>query len=106
MPTIKYRIPLEGKTITENPQYFWIQDKTEIAVWTRKEKLFISHSMCPHMGAQLQLDKSRNQLTCPWHGLSFDTDHFSSNHNKYKKLCSLQGEVKNNEILIYASEPL
>lgn len=86
--------------ITEEPQYFWIAPKTEIMVVRVDGKIRAFHSLCPHMGARLEYDASKRSVDCPWHGLSYSTRSLESGHHRYRKLCELNVEVRDNQLFI------
>ena len=71
-------------------------------VFKSKNKFFAVNSICPHMGAQLKLSNCKNYISCPWHGLSFNTHDFKSNHKIYSKLkyWNVKVDIKNDSLLV------
>ena len=93
---LKASIPREGL-------HLWIDQKTEVLVFSHKGKLKAFNSICPHMGAQLQYNRRGSQLSCPWHDLDFDIESKCSNHHKFKKCQEFSAEVTDGVLTIYRS---
>lgn len=91
-----FKIPVNNSV-----DYYWIGQKQEIMIVNNKENILIYNSICPHMGARLTYNFLKSELTCPWHGLSFNNK-LCSNHHKYKviKQFNFIYDEKNNELIL------
>jgi Rieske Fe-S protein len=66
--------------------YEWINYNKEIIIINNNGNIRIYNSICPHMGAKLYYNFDNKCLTCPWHGLEYNTVKFISNSHIYKKI--------------------
>lgn len=88
---------------SSGPWYFWIKERLEVIVFRDASGKFRAfRSLCPHMGAQLKLSSSGEDLVCPWHGLCISIDGNQSNHHRYHSLEEFGVEHSNGELRIYA----
>ncbi len=99
---VKYRVKL-SRNVDGSPQHLWLTEKLEVMVFQDKDGLRVIASLCPHMGAQLQLHRSDRTVRCPWHGLTFDGKELTSGHFRYRKVCEYEGEVSQGELLVYGT---
>ena len=77
--TFTVPVPAKNQSI-----HHWISDKIEVLIFWKDGQLVVVNSICPHMGAKLQYQSSKQLITCPWHGLCFDANSMLSNHKKFK----------------------
>ena len=65
-----YRIPDELANSARNtPQYWWAKPQLEVVLLFQEGELKAFSSICPHMGARLDVQNRAGRLFCPWHGL-------------------------------------
>lgn len=88
------------KPLSETPQYFWISEKVEVAVFLLRGQVKAYSSVCPHMGAQLEVDCKTGHLSCPWHGLKFDLRDARSPHARYRKVTEHKADVQGDVLTI------
>lgn len=72
------------------PVYLWLDTKTEVVVFNDGKNWRAFQAICPHMGAQLSVDRSHQEIRCPWHPLRFSIKDGKSNHNKYRCIREFQ----------------
>lgn len=93
------RIKLDSP-LDETPRYFWLTEKIEIVAFLHEGMPRVFHSICPHMGARLDVKDGGKTLACPWHGLSFDLQSQKSAHHRYKKICQLTAQIDGDTLVI------
>jgi nitrite reductase/ring-hydroxylating ferredoxin subunit len=99
-PVVKYRIKLT-QTLGTEPIYHWLTNKIEVMIFRDGNRVRVVTSLCPHMGARLQWDRTRSRVKCPWHGLSYDGNGLKSCHHRYRQLTEFQAELVDDELLVY-----
>ena len=70
--------------------FAWVSRTQEVMVFRHEGRVMACSAICPHMGAQLQLDRRRGQVICPWHGLTFALPDCQSEHERYRRLRTYQ----------------
>lgn len=96
---IRFTIPLEKIKIL--PTHLWVTEKIEVLVIEENNKFRVFHSICPHMGSQLQYNSEQKKISCPWHELDFSLKTGLSSHPQYKKICEYKVELTPNDLIIY-----
>jgi nitrite reductase/ring-hydroxylating ferredoxin subunit len=66
--------------------YAWISRTQEVMAFRVGDRLVVCSAICPHMGAQLTLDRRRRAVVCPWHGLAFALPDGACEHHRYRRL--------------------
>lgn len=87
------------------PFYAWVSEKIEIVAFRDGDRVRVFRSICPHMGARLEVDRTRNCLHCPWHGLAFDLASRQSDHHRYRSVREWRGVVEGNRLLVFDGGP-
>ncbi len=102
MSLVPYKIPLTdlAKLVKGESATLWIDEKREVIVIPADQGYEVYSSICPHMGAQMQLDAKSGELVCPWHGLRYCPEQQTSNHHCYRNLKKYKAEVKGDSLEI------
>jgi nitrite reductase/ring-hydroxylating ferredoxin subunit len=100
--------PLEAGFNFPNPNskevfYYWTSDKIQIMVYWFKGSLKVHSAICPHMGADLQLE--RGLIKCPWHALCASPDDLKFNHQRYRSVRNYSYKMKGDKIYINEQLP-
>ena len=92
---------------SDDVYYYWTNDKVQIMVYWYKGDLKIHSSICPHMGAELKLERSFKGdavIKCPWHALCANPNELRFNHQRYRSVRKYNFKVKGDRV--YLAEQL
>lgn len=99
-PEVVHRVTL-SRDLDEGPIHLWLTEKIEILAFKEDGEVRVVNAVCPHMGAQLTYVAVNRCVTCPWHGLKFETSSMKSDHHRYRKLSEFRAELKGKELFIF-----
>ncbi len=80
--------------------YAWISRMRQIMAFRHGGTLRVCSAICPHMGAQLQIDFRHEVVTCPWHGLTFRLPDLASDHPRFRKLKQYPATVRDGTFVL------
>ncbi len=101
--TPRFDIPLDGELGSE-PVYLWASQRLEIVAFRQAGEVRAFSSICPHMGAQLCVDREERRLHCPWHGLSFDLTTGEAAHPRFRRIREWNAEVDGRRLKLYSDD--